>query len=48
MFAAGILIASVAFLPIRERVEEQEKATSHEGDSESLLIGNGDEQADKP
>jgi MFS family permease len=41
MFAAGVLIASVAFLPIRERIEEQEIAISPESDKEGISPSGG-------
>jgi len=41
MFAAGVLIASVAFLPIKERIEEQEIAISSESDKEGLSTSGG-------
>jgi dTMP kinase len=42
MFAAGILIASVAFLPIKERIEEGEKSASSRTDTEGLSTGGGE------
>jgi dTMP kinase len=41
MFAAGVLIASVAFLPIRERIEEQEITISPESDKEGIPTSGG-------
>ncbi|MDY6796823.1 MAG: MFS transporter [Actinomycetota bacterium] len=38
MFASGILIASVTFLPIRERIEEQEKGVYSHRDGRDLPV----------
>lgn len=42
MFAAGILIASVSFLPLREKIEQGELPSSAETDAEGLSAESGE------